>query len=209
MDEDDIADFVRWAQEAEERGPSPDFVTITCERLAIAQLERCTEHLEADDADGYRLLDAVRSLHLAMVAIMTAALNGSAGIGAMPDKARAKAIQALNNGEIATGERVMSYAELLAAVQIEGAIEWGPAIVLTAEEAEACALLNARRERIDHPKPSSFLEARSALRSICRIVAPIVPRLAEAVDHHFDDAERVRLSDAVRRIDELVARLDG
>jgi hypothetical protein len=206
MDKDDLADFVRWAKEAEERGPSPHFVTVTCERLAVAELERCAEHVEADDPDGYRLLDAVRCLHLSMVAIMTAALNGSAGIGAMPEKARAKAIHALNNGEFATGERVMSYSELLTAVQTQGAIEWGPALMLTPEEAEACVTLNSRRERIDHPKPSSFIEARSELRRICLVVAPIVPRLASCVGHHFDDQDHDRIAKAVARIESAAVR---
>ncbi len=200
MDENDIADFVSWAKEAEERGPNPDFVTITCERLVVAQLERCAEHLEGIDPDGYHLLDAIRSLHLAMVAAMTAALNGSAGIGAMPGKARSKAIQALNKGEFATGERVMSYAELLEAIQTEGAIEWGPAIVLTSDERADCVTLNARRERIDHPKPSSFIEARDELRRLCRVVSAIVPRIAASVSHHFEEADRARVAGAVERI---------
>jgi hypothetical protein len=123
----------------------------------------------------------------------------------MPDKARAKATQALNQGEFATGERVMSYGELLTSVQTEGAMEWGPALALTNDEAETCKTLNARRERIDHPKPSSFLEARSELRRICRVVAPIVPRLADCVGHHFENEDRGRLNCAVQRIQNAVS----
>ena len=58
----------------------------------------------------------------------------------------------------------MSYAELLDAVLTDGAMEWGPVIVLTAAEREACTKLNALREDTTNKSDSARrVPARGAL----------------------------------------------
>lgn len=199
--DDDLHDMIEWAKNPENLKPSPDWVTIDAERLAIAELERCAEHLEASDPDGYRLLEAIRCLHLSMVAAMTAALSGSASIGALSEKHRIKAIDAMNDGRWDdVPERVMPYASLLDAVQQPGAMEWSQALQLTPTEKEACTNLNKSRERIDHPKQGSFSEVRAHLRAVCRDVSPIVARLMRSVSHHFEDADFSRAEAAIGRI---------
>lgn len=197
MDDNDLSEFIEWARENSSRAPNPEHVTVSCERLVVVQLQRCAEFISAADENGYWLLDAARALHLAMVAAMTAALSGSAGIGASPPKQRIKAIAAMNAGAWGdVPERVMSYAELVEAIQTEGAMEWASALRLMQEEQEACAALNSLRERIDHPKTSTFSESRAEIRRVCALVAALVPRIMECVRHHFeeDDFNEVRIA---------------
>lgn len=175
---------------AERAAGRRDLIKIKCETLAVAELQRCAENLAQDDPAGYHVFDAVRCLHLAMVAAMTAALNGSAGVGALEMPQKVKAIEALNKGTFDFTERTMFFRALLNAVQVPGQMEWSPQepIVLTPAEEVACDRLDSYRRAIEHPKPTDHCFYRTDIERDCATVAPILLRLMRASHHYGDDA---------------------
>lgn len=62
------------------------FVHISPRVTCVGQAQRCAEHLGAARSDPQRLVDTVRCGHLALMAGLTEALSGSAGIGAFSEK---------------------------------------------------------------------------------------------------------------------------
>ena len=151
------------------------WVRISCEGVAAQQAERAAEHLHASKTDPQRLLDVVRCLHTSLIGAMTAALNGTAGVGALEEKWRLKAIAALNDGEIDFEERTLSFSGLLAAIQAPGRLPWSDSLELTSEELSALRELDGLRALIDHPKPTSWSIAEPdgwRARSMCSSLLP-------------------------------------
>lgn len=185
-------------------GNDRGWISIEASSLTVSQLERCAEHLEAAWSDPYRLLDAIRTMHLAMVASLTEALSGSAGVGALEERYAVRALAALNAGEPPPmTERVMHYGALLEAAQERGRLPWSDQpLVLTDDESRACAALEGDRHLIEHPKPTTWSLATADLRWIVVTVAPVVLRLIDAVSHHYLDNR----DQAVRAIDRIKAQ---
>jgi hypothetical protein len=102
----------------------PGWVTIDLSRLALVQLQRCAEHLSGASDDPYRLLDAIRCLHLSLVSALTDALDGPRGTGALdPTSARQKEAW-FEDRTLAFTERTMFYRALLEAAQAPGRLHW-------------------------------------------------------------------------------------
>lgn len=167
-------------------GDSGLYLRITSEDLVVQQLERCAEHWRAAAEDPMRLLDCVRCAHLALISAMTAALNGSAGVGALRKSSRESVLAWINTGTGRFVEQTMSFPELLAEVQKPDALEWGAPMMLTAEQKDEAAYLDWLRKQIDHPKPTTWsvpiADTRSAILACVELVQPLMER----AKHHYD-----------------------
>jgi hypothetical protein len=116
------------------------YVHISPSLTCAAQTLRCAEHIEAAAADPQRLLDAIRCGHLALMAALTEALSGSAGIGAFKDGSAVEHLKFMR-GERPDmpGEWVLPFSDLFARVQEPGRLEFSPPLTFTADEAQAVA----------------------------------------------------------------------
>ena len=156
------AEFLAWSHD-EDTGLPIDAtqpwrdIRIEPEETAILQLERVVEfRSRALAGDTAYWLDAVRSAHLCLTAVMVSALEGSAGVGAMTPKAAGATLKYLSRPDRASlpwpREHMMPFSDLLEAVQTPGRLEIGEAVMLTDEQKVVAKLLNWLRELIDHPK---------------------------------------------------------
>lgn len=179
---------------------NPDCVTIDAPRLAVVQLQRTAEHLRApDDVDGYRLLDAVLSLHLAMTAAMSSAAFGTLGVGVLNKRDRERAVRMLHCNECKNNNdndisnipsRARSYSQIM--------VEYRRHLGIADDEFNAAQKLNELRDWIAHPKYASFTETRAEIRRICSTVAPIVCRLMECAPQNYTEKDRQDAAAAVR-----------
>jgi len=181
---------------------SRQWVDISAEEIACRQLQMAAEHLDRASDDPFELTSAVRCAHLATVAIMTAALSGSAGVGALEQKARAAALKELGDGRIAFDERVMPFRELLQAVQEDGRLEWGPPVTLNNEQRTWLARLNGYRELIDHPKPTGWLLSAPDLAASVAAAARLFDDVKTRLPYQLDARQRRMASVAARHIRE-------
>jgi hypothetical protein len=164
------------------------WVTIEAGLLGVHELTLCAQHLARPTADGYGLLDGLRCMHLAMIGVLTQALSGSVGTGALTAKSARAAKQAIvDKSGVAFVERSIHFSDLLQRAQVPGNLEWAVSpLVLSLEEAAACAILDGDRGLIDHPKPTTWSLNCDEIRDCLATVAPIVRRLMNAVPQHFD-----------------------
>lgn len=174
------------------------FVSITPEQIALLQLRDCAAHLDAAPDDPIQILQAAKSLHLALVAALTAALAGSAGIGAYDPKLKVRWLHFLNSArepvtEVELSQRVMTFGCLLDRACEKGGIERiDKPLACSLNDRELIDRLSFIRGEFEHPKPmlNSFEPA--------WVVATFPPaaRLTiealEAVRHHFEEAEMAK-----------------
>lgn len=186
--------------------PEPRFVSINPEVLATIQLEDCLAELESAKAKPVRVLLSAKALHGALVAALTAALAGSAGVGAYEPKMRERFLSFLQNNRQGLAElpmplRVMQVSKLLERACEPGGIEWRlEPLVCSERDRELIDKLTFIRDDLEHPKPilNSF-EAAWVLEAF-----PVAVRLTleclEAVQHHLEEDELQRLQQIGRDI---------
>ena len=159
------------------------WVRISCERIAAQQAERAAEHFALADDDVDRLIDVVRCLHTCLMGTMTAALNGSAGVGALADKQRKKALADLEVDIPFFEERTLTFRELVAALQEPGRLQLSPALTFSEEQLKWLGRLDEYRALSDHPKPTSWSVSEWDVRMAVQTVAAVLPRIKKAGGH--------------------------
>lgn len=183
------------------------YIHISARQTCLQQAERTAEHLEAAVTDPQRLVDAIRCAHLAVMAGLTEALSGSAGIGAFNDKLAGEHLKFMR-GERANmpGDHTLRFADLFEWVQDPDRMEWG-AIPFTEDEKKAGAELDNLRGLIDHPKPTHWSVDPSQLINVLRFVPELLEKCTAAAFHHYVDGEGERLQAVATRIRAGLARI--
>lgn len=169
---------------------------VTC----VGQAQRCAEHLEAAKSDPQRLVDAVRCGHLAVMAGLTEALRGSAGIGAFSDKLAVEHLEFIRGDRTdMPGEFTRPFLELFAWAQDANRMEYG-AIEFTPEEQRAASEIDRFRTLIDHPKPTFWsVESRQLVDSL-EFLPGIIEKCVASAFHRYLDGPDAEVADALRRI---------
>jgi hypothetical protein len=169
-------------------------IRLTPERVAILALEDCTYHLDRSVIDINRLALAAKAAHLALQAAMTAALAGSASIGAHPPKLRGEYLQYFENrrsGPAAPPEsdRVMSFGDLLATAT-ESPLPWSQApLALSDDERALLERLTKVRHAIEHPKQSHHSIEPAYVAEALPVAARLTAELLGSVFHHLEPRE--------------------
>lgn len=166
------------------------WIRLSPERVALLALEDCTYQLEHSLSDVDRLAMAAKAAHLALQAALTAALAGSANIGAHPEKLRSKYLEYFENSRSApltppANDRVMAFPELLAAAT-GGALPWtGSSLQINEAERSLLGRLTAVRHAVEHPKQSHHSIEPAYVAEALPIAARLIFELLTSVSHHF------------------------
>ena len=177
---------------------------LTC----VAQTLRCAEHLEAALADPQRLLDAIRCGHLALMAAMTEALAGSAGVGAFSEKLAGEHLKYLR-GESASmpGEFTLSFPQLFERMQQAGRLEFSEPLHFTDNETKAASKIDRLRALIDHPKPTYWSVETDELTWALGVFPDILEKCVGAARHRYLDDSETAISDGLTRIRDRIPRV--
>ncbi len=185
-----------------------DYVEITPERVAIISLKDCFDQLERSGAEPLRLALSAKSAHLAMQAALTAAIAGSANIGAHPEKLRLQHLAHLHDrgaGKIPRPEsdRVMTFGELLNSA-INQPLEWSSSpLSVTEDERYLLDRLTTLRHGVEHPKQMSWYIEPLFITQTLPVAARLTVRLLEDVFHHLEAGELEELKKIAAQICEL------
>lgn len=182
------------------------YVSVTPEQIALLQLKECAAQLELARNEPIRLVQAAKSIHLALLAALTAAVAGSSGIGAYRPNLREQWRQFLESNrepvvEVGLGHRVMQLQELLDRACEAGGIEWlQEPLSCSPEERELLERLVFIRGEFEHPKPilNSF-EPDWVLQTFvpaCRLTMEAL----EAVHHHLEETGLDEASQLIQTI---------
>ncbi len=173
------------------------YAEVTLEGLATAHLEDALVQLKRSQKDPLRYFLAARSIHLALVTVLTNALAGTDLVGAMTPKSRGQWLDFTKNMKAGIAEtpepRMASFVDLLELAQ-KCPVGWfsKPLIVTEAEHASLFKL-NAMRDWTERPRPiHHYLETRWMQDALATGLA-IVSRCLEVVWHRYNDAEQVRI----------------
>jgi hypothetical protein len=146
----------------DESGPLDHYVEVTLERLTLAHLEDCASQLAVATSEPIRLFLAARSAHLALVTSLTAAIAGSASIGAFPKCVQEQWLRYFEDSRQGLAEHpendtVMSFKALLRVAR-QGAEGWlsEPLDIDMVEEFQLIRLTKLR-DRTEHPRPETHM----------------------------------------------------
>lgn len=182
------------------------WATVTPEQICLLQLDDCARQLELAVDDPIRLVQAAKSLHLALQAALTFALAGSAGIGAYPDSLRVKWLEFLESNrnsvvEVTLSRRIMEFRALLDRLNKPGAVEWlSEPICLSDDERENLEKLVFIRDAFEHPKPGSHSFEPDWACPAFPPAARLTLTLIEAMHHRFEPEEIAKAERLVKRI---------
>lgn len=184
----------------------PSIIELTPERVAVLSLIDCAEQLERSASDTNRLAFAAKSAHLALQAALTAALAGTANIGAHAPKLRSKHLKYLEDcregcAEAPESDRVMSFSDLLDAATKEPLPWTGTPVTVSSYQLSMLDRLTAVRNAVEHPKQHVHsIEPRYVAEAI-PVAAVVAFELLKIMFHHLEDAEITETERAVRRIE--------
>lgn len=178
------------------------WATVTPEQICLLQLDDCVRQLELAADEPIRLVQAAKSLHLALQAALTFALAGSAGVGAYSDSLRTKWLEFLESdreplAEVTLSRRIMEFRSLLDRLEKPRAVEWlDEPISLSDEDRENIEKLAFIRDAFEHPKPGSHSFEPDWACPAFPPAARLTLELIRAVHHRFepedvDKAERL------------------
>ncbi len=176
------------------------YVQISLEPLAVAHLQDCERQLHRCGAEPLRLFLAARSVHLAFTTALTAAVAGSASVGAYPPKARAEwlrffELRRTKKVEPPAGDRVMSFADLLKEAEA-GAVGWFNApLQLSDDQSEKVERLTTLRHWTEHPRPHFHFIERAFIASAILTGLDLAEECLAAVAHRLDDVDTLALKD--------------
>ena len=175
-----------------------NWVVLTPERVAMISLIDCEEQLVKSGSDPLRLSLAAKSAHLALQAALTAALAGTANIGAHPEKLRVEYLNYLNDPDISNtarpiSDRVMGFGELLELAKI-GNLPWSNVpLAVDDNQQELLDRLTSLRHDIEHPKQNVHSIEPEFILQTLPVAARLTIELLETVFHHFESGEMGRL----------------
>jgi hypothetical protein len=183
----------------------PEWVELTPERVAIINLQDCAEQLERSAAEPIRLAMAAKAAHLAMQAALTAALAGSANIGAHPQKLKEKWLSHLEDRgsgavERPASDRVMAFSDLLKEA-LASPLPWsGQPLVVTDEQHQLLERLSQVRHGFEHPKQATWSIEPAWIAETIPVAARLAVELLEVVFHHLEPGEAEQLQRTAERI---------
>lgn len=204
-----------------EQGSEPDWVSIlsadcdaefenvviTPERVSMISLIDCREQLDKSSIDKLRLALAAKVAHLALQAALTAAIAGTANIGAHPQKLRGQYLKYFEDSNSGTAtrpdsDRVMSFVELLDAARTN-TLPWTDTVLdVSDDEADLINRLTKVRHDVEHPKQLLYSIEPAYILRMLPIAARLTVTLLNSVFHHFEPGELEKIRIAVRAIEE-------
>lgn len=199
----------------ERRGESPlaHYVEVTPRLLAMISLHDCEEQLERAKAEPMRLAQAAKSAHLALQSALIDALAGSASIGAYDDKLRAQYLAYFQDtragfAELPKSDRVMSFNKLLAKA-MEHPMEWsGRKLEVSDDELKALERLAFLRDRIEHPRPDTWLIEPLFIALTLPVAARLTVELLDECHHHYEYGQRQLVENTAAAITRLCEAID-
>lgn len=188
-------DWVDLLRGADDHGPP--WVRLSPERVAVMGLDDCAAQLERAVEQIDFLALAAKSIHMALQAALTAALAGTANIGAHPPKLRIAHLAHLEgrgSGPLRpVGDKVMGFADLLAAATSQPLPWSGAPLPLDDEAAELLGRLTEVRHAVEHPKQILHsIEPRYVAEAL-PVAADLAYTLLESVFHHLGPGEVERI----------------
>lgn len=191
----------------------PPWIRLTLERVAHLSLEDCLMQLElaADDVD--RLGFAAKSAHLALQAALTAALAGTANIGAHETKLRLAHLAHLegrgDGPARPASDRVMAFPDLLDAAA-QHPLPWThEPLPVTDEQRELLARLTEVRHAVEHPKQRIHSIGPRYVVEALPVAAELAETLLGTVAHHLARGDLARIAQTVARIRKLCAEVQA
>ena len=179
----------------------PDGVWFEAEDIAVTQLQRMAEFKERSREDESFWMDYIRSAHLALTAVMVAALEGSAGVGAMTPKAAEKTLRWLDADDRheleQPTEQTMFFTDLIAAIQQQGRLEYSEAITLSDDQALHAKELNWMRGIIEHPKHTRWLVPIESISGATCLVCDLFEKIMNSAPHRFGKEAKERVAHAL------------
>jgi hypothetical protein len=184
---------------------SSQYVTITPEVVALLSLSDCRDQLVGSVTQPRKLLLAAKSAHLSLQSALTAALAGSANIGAHPEKLRSKYLQVLNSDlsdltKYPESMYVMDFKDLLETA-LEAPLPWtGEAIVISDEIKQLLFNLMEIRHAIEHVKQTDRVMHKVDLLNAIGPAIRLTIELLQTVFHHFEEGEIEEINGASAQI---------
>jgi hypothetical protein len=176
------------------------WLRIDAKLVAVDQAERFAEFCLRAKDDARLLIDAIRSIHLCITAVMFEALEGSAGVGAMTEK-NAKATLEWLDGDMSKAppeERTLTFPELVEAIQNQERLEYGPAAKLTDEQKLALKRLNWTRGIIEHPKHTDWSIPVDDVLDQLKTAMSACEAMLDATGHRLNGKARGRIAEAFK-----------
>lgn len=165
---------------------------VTPERVAVHSLEECLSHLEQVRQDNLFIISAACSAHRALQAALTAALAGSANIGASPPKVQKRwlehfEIEPSKRPHTSPGFRVMGLLDLLKTATISK-LPWSqtPLPISSCESFFALRLTNYRDD-FEHPKQLTYVLTNREVAWSILFTAPLVQKALYEIGHRIDE----------------------
>lgn len=205
---DQDPESTNWVATFEASEKEDTWITLTPERVAILSLEDCEHQLERSQSELDRLAIAAKAAHLALQAALTAALAGSANIGAHPLKLRAAYIEYFEKSrsrriEAPASDRVMSFDDLLD-TSVNAPLPWTQVpLTVSDDERKLLDRLTAIRHAVEHPKQSFHSIEPAYVAEAIPVAARLTATLLESVAHHLEEGDIARIEMVRARITDL------
>ncbi|WFL76586.1 hypothetical protein P7228_11330 [Altererythrobacter arenosus] len=176
--------------------PFEKYVEVTFERLVLAHLEDAADQFSKASQEPLRLFLAARSVHLALMTALSAAMSGTDGIGAMPKSYREDWITFFEDTRHGLREtpptRMLGFNAMLDRASQERVGWFHKPLELADETRSKLNRLTALRDWVEHPRPDHhFIEPEW----IYEAIAPGV-ELTEScfslVSHRLDEPDEER-----------------
>ena len=186
----------------------PTYVHVTPESISVLCVSDCLEQLERSAAIPNRLALAAKSAHLALQSALTAALAGTANIGAHPPKIREQYLSYLNNRDESTTarptvDRVMSFVELLETAT-STALEWRQRpLEISDDQKRLVDRLTKIRHDVEHPKQMLHSIEPAYIKATLPVAIALTIELLADVFHHLEEGDLDRLREFATRISDL------
>ena len=177
--------------------PLDGFVLVTMERLILAHLDDALGQLRRASGEPMRLFLSARSVHLAMVTALTAALSGTDGTGALRERERRQWLEFHQNGGFASGQSPPKYmaspAELLTRAQTAPVGWLTEPLVLADDEKADLAVLTAMRDWAEHPRPDWHFYEPVIIKAALGIGVKLADMYAKLVAHRYELTDKAAL----------------
>lgn len=176
---------------------SGSFVKVAMEHLIRAHLNDALGQLRRAPEEPLRLFLAARSVHLALVTALTAALSGSDGIGALDVDSRQEWIAFYEQGSFASGQAppkyMAPYKELLRRARYEPAGNISCPVVVSDEGEAELAVLTRLRDLTEHPTPDWELIEPEMIKAALLVGVSLTETITQTVAYRYEPEEEAAL----------------
>ena len=187
------------------------FVEVTMERLILAHLDDALGQLRKAKGEPLRLFLSARSVHLAMVTGLTAALSGTDGVGALRERERRQWLEFYDQGGFGSGQAPSKYmaspSELLKRAQT-APVGWvTDPLALTDEEQADLAMLTTMRDWAEHPQPDWHYFEPTIIKAALGIGLQLAETYANCVAHRYEPEDEAALRSLLAELYKAVGEL--